>query len=249
MKTGWVVYWSLLIGGIVLGVLLWAPPGAIEAFGKVLGALSPIVTVGLAIFGLFIWRVQLVAKRRFELAEEALVNTFAVVYALEAIRSAFSWSTEGSTRKQGENETPEQKEKLDQAFVPFERLNAHADKFSALAKSSLLMEAHFDRSVTDNMRVLLGARGRIGSAANMIRKLEGMQPLREGSQKTYDRLHAILYASGARDPEHPAYDDVLSEEIEKSRDAIVAELRPHLEEPTLGILIRVRRKALSTSSA
>jgi hypothetical protein len=159
MKKGWVIYWSVLVSAIILGPLLWVPPGAIEAAAKVLGAVSPVVTVGLAIFGVFVWRVQLVAKRRFELAEEALVATFSVVYALQAIRSPFSWSGEGSTRKADPKETPDEKEKLDHAFVPWERMAAHNDKFAALEKSTLLMEAHFPGSLTENMRVLLHAFG------------------------------------------------------------------------------------------
>jgi hypothetical protein len=246
MSKFWVIYWTVVLPVAVLIVLTVAPPGTVEAFGKLLGGIAPLVTVCLAIFGVFVWRLQLVAKRRFELAEEALVATFAVVYALEAIRSPFAWGGEGSTRKQGENETAEQKEKLDQAFVPFERMAAHADAFSALAKSALLMEAHFDKPVADSMRLLLGARGQIASSANMMRRLSGLGPLAEGSQKTYDRCHAVLYASGSRDSENPAYDDVLSEEIENARKAILAELKSYLAEPTLKSVMRVRSEKVAS---
>jgi hypothetical protein len=243
----WIFYWTVLIPVAVLIVLATIPFEVVEGLGKVLSALSPIVTVLLAIFGVFVWRLQLVAKRRFELAEEALVNTHAVVYALEAIRSPFSWNTEGRTRKQGENETPDQKEKLDQAFVPFERMNAYADRFSALAKSSLLMEAHFEKAVADNMRVLLAARGRIGNAANMIRMLSDQQ-MSGATTKTYHQMHAILYATGKRDPDHAMLDDVMTEEIHSARDAIAAELKPYLVEPTFSTLLRIKREAPSGNS-
>jgi hypothetical protein len=237
MTRGWIVYWSILISLTVLGTLLWAPAGAIEAFAKLLGAVSPMVTVGLAIFGLFVWRMQLVAKRRFELAEEALVAVFSVVYALESIRGPFSWAGEGGSRKAGPNETPKQKEDLDHAFVPWERMATHADKFTALEKSALLIETHFGEEVPKQMRVLLIARARIGNASNMMRRLSGIGSLGEGTQKTYDKAHAVLYASGARDPDTPSIDDVLTEDIEMAKGAIVTALRPHIAPPRLGSIL------------
>jgi hypothetical protein len=82
MPKGWVLYWTVIIVGTILLVVVLAPLGMLEALGKLIGAVSPIVTVGLAIFGVIVWRVQLVSKRHFEVAEEALSATLGACQAL-----------------------------------------------------------------------------------------------------------------------------------------------------------------------
>lgn len=240
MSKGWLVYWSALVGGTILGTLIWAPPSAIEAVAKLLGAASPMVTVGLAIFGLFVWRVQLVAKRRFEIAEEALVNTFAVVYALQTIRSPMSYSAEGRTRKAGPNETPEQKEKLDYAFVPFERAKTFDAQFAALEKSALLVEAHFDVETSKQMRTLVIARNRVIGAAMFVHKLGEIRNPSQSTISALNKWNAVLHESNQTDDPDVSTHDVLSVEIYAAKDAIVTACQPYLAEPKFGSIISVR---------
>jgi hypothetical protein len=55
---------------------------------KVIQVLAPLLTVGLAVLGLLAWHWQLVAKRKFEIAEQA-----ATVFA-EPMTTPHVWSPE-----------------------------------------------------------------------------------------------------------------------------------------------------------
>ena len=52
--------------------------------------------------------------------------------AVQHIRNPFSHGNEGSSRKANENETPEQKEAYDRAYVLFERFNTHIELFNKI---------------------------------------------------------------------------------------------------------------------
>src|SRR4051812_26074365 len=120
---------SLILAAIVVAGGTWMA-NHFEQSVKLISAISPIITVSLAVFAVHVWRVQLVTKRRFEVAEEALQTSKHVVYALSDIRSVGGFSNEGRTRKRGADETPDESERLDHTFVPFERMNRFSDLFA-----------------------------------------------------------------------------------------------------------------------
>jgi hypothetical protein len=101
-------------------------------FSEFLKDLSIIVASCTAIYGIGSWRREYVGKKRAELAEEVLCLFYEARDAVQHIRNPFSRSNEGSSRKAGENETPEQKEAYDRAYVLFERFNTHIDLFSKM---------------------------------------------------------------------------------------------------------------------
>jgi hypothetical protein len=64
-----------LVACLLFAVLVVSGFGSnFEDTTRLLSAVSPIVTVCLALFALHVWRVQLVMRRRFEVAEEALTR-------------------------------------------------------------------------------------------------------------------------------------------------------------------------------
>lgn len=85
-----------------------------------------------AIYGITAWRVEFVGKRRIELAEEVLAHFYQARDIINSIRSSFGYEGEGKTRKSGLNESPKDKDALDQAYVLIERYNRHAELFSRL---------------------------------------------------------------------------------------------------------------------
>ncbi len=85
-----------------------------------------------AIFGIDAWRREHVGKRRMELAEEVLALFYQARDVIHAMRSPFGFGGEGTTRKADSNESPEDKEALDQAYVVVERYNKHLELFSRI---------------------------------------------------------------------------------------------------------------------
>jgi hypothetical protein len=85
-----------------------------------------------AIYGISSWRREFKGKRRIELAEDTLALFYQARDAITAIRSPMSYGGEGSTRKQAENETENQKQARDRAYVVFERFNKHQEVFNKM---------------------------------------------------------------------------------------------------------------------
>src|SRR3981081_3209586 len=165
-----VIAWAL-VGAAIIMALQDGSGMTFDTFTKLISALSPIVTVCLAIFAFHVWRVQLVAKRRFEVAEEALSTSQLVVYALEHIRMPGAFSSEGGTRKRGKEETEEETKRLDEAFIPYERANRYKEQFAQLNKSIILTEIHLGKELAGAMRVLVDARNRVLGAASGLRRV------------------------------------------------------------------------------
>jgi hypothetical protein len=102
------------------------------SFLELIKDLSIIVASCTAIYGIGSWRREYVGKKRVELAEEVLCLFYEARDAVQHIRNIFSQSGEGSSRKADKNETPEQKEAYDKAYVLFERFTTHIELFNKM---------------------------------------------------------------------------------------------------------------------
>jgi len=80
--------------------------------------------------GIGAWKREFIGKRQIELAEQVLAKFFEVKDALAMIRSPFSRSDEGGTRKRSEHESPESSELLDRGYIVFERYSMKETVFS-----------------------------------------------------------------------------------------------------------------------
>ncbi len=80
-----------------------------------------------AIFGINAWRREFRGKRQIELAEETLALFYEANDAVRHIRSPVGWANEGQSRKAYPNETAEEKQRLDAAFVAIERYQRYQD--------------------------------------------------------------------------------------------------------------------------
>jgi len=94
--------------------------------------LAMLLTAAVAIYGITAWRREFRGKRQIELAEEVLSLFYQAHDAIEAIRSPLGYSTEGSTRKRRDDETPKQTAAWDMAYVATERYERWREMFSKL---------------------------------------------------------------------------------------------------------------------
>jgi hypothetical protein len=212
----------------------------LDIFTKLVSALSPIVTVCLALLALHVWRVQLVAKRRFEIAEEALSHSQAAVYALQDIRNPAAFASEGSTRKKTKSETEEESLQLDTAFIPYERMNRYNEQFAELGKTIILVEIHLGKEPADAMRVLLGARNSVLVAARQLYRLSDPKlEITEARQKRIYQYQAVIWQTREYDPDDPSNDDVLSRKIDEAMAKIERLCRSALAVPKLIQSIRL----------
>lgn len=94
--------------------------------------LSILLAAWSVIYGIGAWRREFIGKRKIELAEEVLALFYEAKDAVHTIRSPFGFEGEGSTRKPGKYERPEDKETLDNAYVVIERYNKYQAPFNKL---------------------------------------------------------------------------------------------------------------------
>jgi hypothetical protein len=90
--------------------------------------ISIIIASWTAVYGTDQWRRECRGKRQAELAEEVLSLFYEAQDAVRHIRNPFGFGGEGASRKAGENETPEEKDAFDKAFVIFERFKTKKKK-------------------------------------------------------------------------------------------------------------------------
>ena len=82
------------------------------------------------ISGIGAWKREFIGKRQIELAEQVLAKFFEIKDAIAMIRSPFSRSDEGSSRKRNEHESRETSDLLDRGYIVFERYSTKESAFA-----------------------------------------------------------------------------------------------------------------------
>lgn len=186
-------------------------------------ASSWIVPFILSILGLAWWRLQLIGKRRFEIAEEALIAFMGAKDALAFVRNPGGHSGEGKTRKRAEHETPDVSAALDRYFVPIERLNAVSEKFAPLRKTQILCQYHLGREAGDAFESLFDSRHSVLLAAHLLaedaRRRRELSPEEREQSKEFYR---DVYATGGEN-------DRIAMRLEKAQQTLESICKPYLK--------------------
>jgi len=112
---------------------------------NILESISLIIASWAVIVGVNAWHREYVGKRRLELAEEVLSLFYEVRDVIRYIRNPFGYGGEGSTRNASPNESPEEKQINDNAYVVFERYNKRQDLFNKLYSMRYRYMAQFGK--------------------------------------------------------------------------------------------------------
>ncbi|MCA3278182.1 MAG: hypothetical protein ING10_02815 [Roseomonas sp.] len=172
--------------------------------------------------GLFLWRVQLIGKRRTEIAEEALLIFDRAVEALNYVRIPGSISGELlAMRKEidcsQDGEIPGEKYR-----ITLWRLQQKNDRFADLRRVQLLCRYHFGEDAYAAFESILSVKKDVWVAANM-----GLARLNTGATFTPEegtRLiarEALIWA-GVSEP------DCVADTISKAQHDLEAVLKRHL---------------------
>ncbi|MBI3235515.1 MAG: hypothetical protein HYZ42_15995 [Bacteroidetes bacterium] len=111
----------------------------------IIQSLSIIIASFVAIYGITSWRRETTWKRKYELTEEVLSLFYECKEKFQIIRSPAGHSLEGKTRKRGENETPDESERLDNAYVFIERYEKEKEPFLKLWPLKFRFMTIFDK--------------------------------------------------------------------------------------------------------
>jgi hypothetical protein len=135
---------------------------------NILTSASIIIAAWAVILGVNAWRREYVGKRRLELAEEVLALFYEARDVISYIRSPFSISGEGSTREAAPNESPEEKQINDRAYIVFERYNKRQDLFNKIHSMRYRYMARFGKDSAKPFNELNKIVNEIFSSAQML---------------------------------------------------------------------------------
>lgn len=175
--------------------------------------------------GLVWWRVQLIGKRRTELAEEALTAFGLAADALAYVRSPFMYGGEiFDALKEAGVEPPQRaadRSPPGQTYlVTLWRLRQEREQFASLRKTEFLLRYHFGDAAADAVAEVGRVRGEVAAAARVA-----LTVAHQGGEEAEDRgflRDARLKVMSMGNP------DVLGDRIEAARKTLEAELKPHL---------------------
>ena len=187
---------------------------------NILESISLIIAAWAVIIGVNAWRREYIGKRRLELAEEILSMFYEARDVIRYIRNPFGDIEEGSTRNASPNESPEEKQINDNAYVVFERYNKRQDLFSKLYSMRYRYMAQFGRDSAKPFDDLYKIVNEIFISAQMLPHYWREQGHRQWKdeaefQKHLDKMHkheAVFWEmTPDRDQITPRVDAVISD--------------------------------------
>ncbi len=188
-----------------------------------INALVPFAGALVTLFiGLVGWRIQLIGKRRTELAEEALLVFANAVDAMASIRAPMSFAGEHRALRKELGE-PEDKELPGETYrIILWRLDKRNERFAELRRLQLLCRYHFGEAAHDAFEKLHQVRHRVWVAAHMGATTSGDEssPTPENMQLR-QKWHGVIWAGA----EHP---DLIADAVSAAQRDLEAILKPHL---------------------
>jgi hypothetical protein len=170
--------------------------------------------------GLVSWRIQLIGKRRTEIAEEALLAFAKAIDALSSIRAPMSFAGEHKEMRKELGE-PEDVEMPGETYrIILWRLHKHSASFVELRRLQLLCKYHFGERAKASFDKIFEARRKVQVAASMGSISVGEQLSPEGMKRRQE-WHAAMWA-GAEEP------DKITEAVNAAQGDLEELLTPHL---------------------
>lgn len=155
-----------------------------------LDLLKVIIPAGIAIFAALVgWRWQIVGKRRFELAEQLLLQFNHAADVLQNARIPMSRANEGSTRGRDEHDPDEITRLKDSYWVPAERVNANIEVLAEARKNELIARYYFGPDAEKSFRAIKESADSVFEASRMLImtvRHDGRPPV---DQAALDRQH------------------------------------------------------------
>lgn len=198
-----------------------------DTFVKLVQALAPAVTVGLAVFGLFVWHWQMVGKRKFEIAEQAVTVWREAIDALSHVRDPFVRGGEGDSIKLDEKMTGKERANAERVRYIFERLNNTSESFKNVRLTQILVDLHIDRQAARAFDVLFRVRHHIRvDAQMMVDDFEEYFATPEQQTEYQERRTAYRRTINERRDKNDEYSKVLDEATEVVESRCREILRP-----------------------
>ena len=193
---------------------------------------SVILACWAIISGIGAWKREFIGKRQIELAEQVLAKFFEIKDAIAMIRSPFSSSDEGSTRKRSEYESTETTNMLDRGYIVFERYSKKELAFSEFNTLKYRFMASFGADAEAIFKDVNSILNSIFVSAQMLGthywQRQGRVPMEPGEFEQHlreMRHHQEIFWDPGTD------DDEIRKKLEVVQQNLDALVKPCFQEP------------------
>lgn len=139
-----------------------------EIIESIIISIAAIVASIMAVKGISVWRNEFLGKKKIELAEEIIILFYQCKDHIRMIRSPFSYTGEGKTRKTNSNETDDESKLFDKVYVVFERYNKVNSDFNKLFSLKYKYKVVLSEKDTKPFKDFQSIIQEIFSAANLL---------------------------------------------------------------------------------
>jgi hypothetical protein len=198
----------------------------VESISVILASLA---TAGTVMYGIKSWRDEYRGKRKIELMEEVLALFYEARDAISYMRNPFATAGEGSSRSPSPNETPEEKDINNNAYVVVERYNKRQELFNKLYSIRYRYMAQFGGKSIQPFNELTKIINEIFVAARMLShiwKRQSFIQLKNDEEyqkhlKEMQRYEAIFWYQGNEEDSINARVDIIISDIEAQASKVV----------------------------
>jgi hypothetical protein len=206
-----------------------------EGLVKVIQVIAPLVTVGLAVFGLLVWYWQLVAKRKFEIAEQAITVWRRANDGLSYVRGRFIRGGEGDSITISATMMGKTKENAERYRYVYERLNNVNKAFEEVRVTQILVDLHISSKAAQSFDALFRVRHLVRVDAEML--IEDFDEYFPTPQHEHDQnQRRIKYRHGItenrRQDGKPEETDQYSRVLDEAKEVLESECRQILRPKT-----------------
>lgn len=189
----------------------------VETIFSIIESIAVVFASIVAYMGVNAWRKEAKWKREYELAEEVLALFYDAAERMKIIRSMFGFSSEGSTRKQSADETPEQTRILNDGYIGLERFEREKEPFLRLRALKFRFVVVFGEEsgkpfsdlnkLVNKILMAYRRRERLSLEGLGMRQLSNAQLAQRWEQADQD--DAIIFSGSNPDPIQEELDEII----------------------------------------
>jgi hypothetical protein len=193
---------------------------------------SSALTLVLFVVGLYIWRRQLIAKRRFEVAEQAIAASIGAIEGLSHIRQRMLWAGELAAVEVPKEVTGQDEKQMREQGVYFARARLTEAVFRDLRVAQILAEIHINSETGEAMDEIFIARQEVLGAVNSLydrgMEEEGLAPEQRTKvrEMKVELRRAIAESRDVNGKPEPT--DTIAMRLDAAKATIEAACRPFL---------------------
>ncbi|MFK0684902.1 hypothetical protein SD208_11335 [Ochrobactrum sp. BD67] len=137
--------------------------------GDWISVAATLIAAASFVWGVVAWRTSYLGQKKIELAEQVYELFLTCADHISAIRSPFGYVGEGASRQRAANETDEETEIYNRAYVAIERIEQRRDDFNKLFSLMPRFEFYFGAKAAAPIKAVGDVLHEIRAASNMLR--------------------------------------------------------------------------------